>query len=534
MLKRIMGIVLIIGIMVTGLVTVSADGNPALTLETTIASQNSSGASALDMCISEKYAFVNYGDWIEVYDIQTTPKAPVYLTNIQVPTGRTDNCAYMDLYQIEVYGNYLFVECHSKDLNYISEHYIAIFDVSTIAKDQVLTVVARTQDVGNGNEKDQLVFCVNNDVLVVAQYRKPGGFYFFDVSSATINSAMESGTKLQYNKHVDTTTAGCASGELVGYVYGTCCLDGNYFYYTIGSKTRLAVCVADVSGDGFNIIGTYNISEYSTAVSTATSAKAIDVVGNHLYVATCRTAGAVLSYEENGETKTKNEKNGLYIFDVSATKSTGTAATPVAPALLSTTLPGGTINDNSRIEGMAINGDYAYLWGSGNTSSMKRMFMYDISDKTAPVLMDDTREDGLTTSPGAFHSIALKGSQVYSCAKTNGLLVHSVTGNEVTTPEILKGTVSLDYLENDNLKGQITVKNYSAEPYEGVLIIAYYEGNKLGDVKTKNVSVPAGSKAAVVTTDELAVSNGTRVKAMLWNGWTTLQPISMKEIVPVQ
>jgi len=158
--------------------------------------------------------------------------------------------------------------------------------------------------------------------------------------------------------------------------------------------------------------------------------------------------------------------------------------------------------------------------------------MYDISDKTAPVLMDDTREDGLTTSPGAFHSIALKGSQVYSCAKTNGLLVHSVTGNEVTTPEILKGTVSLDYLENDNLKGQITVTNYSAAPYEGVLLIAYYEGNKLGDVKTKNVSVPAGAKSAVVTTDELAVTNGTRVKAMLWNSWENLQPISVKEIVP--
>jgi len=431
----------------------------------------------------------------------------------------------MNLYEIEVYGNYLFVECHSKSTNFITEHYVAIFDISTIVKDQELTAVARTQDVGTANESDQLAFCVNDDVLVVAQYRRPGGFYFFDVSNAAINSAMENQTNLEYNKYVDLTTAGCNTGEIVGYIYGTCHLEGNYLYYIISSKTRLAVCVADVSGDGFSIIGTYNISEYATAVGTSTSAKAIDVVGNHLYVATCRTAGAQLS--SGG-----NEKNGLYIFDISATKSTGTAVAPVAPTLLSTTLPGGTINDNSRIEGMAINGDYAYLWGSGNTNTMKRMFMYDISDKTAPVLMDDTRENALSTSPGAFHSIALKDSMVYSCAKTNGLLVHSVSDNVVTAPEIFKGDVKLEYLEDANLKGQLTVANYSAKPYEGVLIIAYYQGDKLGDLKFKSVNVPAGTKTAVVTTEELTVANGTRAKAMLWNSWANLQPISMTEIVP--
>lgn len=564
MLKKTIGLMVIISILVTSFLGVTASAAPSLTLVKTIPSYDGQNRTAIDMCVSDKYAFVAYEysykntsnvtcyeSWVEVFDINTDPANPKYLKNISITNVNPSteevyaNDPKSRIAEIRVNGNYLLLALYDSNANASpTEKRVAFFDLDTIETDVNPVPVAKTETL-DGTVNQIFNIAVNNDRMITLApetYNSKGvltnavSLRFFDISDTTIKAAAAGDGYLRKTKTVDMTDALVGTAGTVGR-YSAGYIDGNYFYYTNNDATNLTLFVADVSDNNFKVVGKYPLSDYSAqgwdkTASTNGAAKASEIYaeGNYVYVVTSRNGS--MNHEENG-----NEKNALYVIDVTKAKS-NTGDTPEICELADDPVtPAGTVNSNTRIEGMAVNGDYLYLWFAPYLDSSTKtaaIYMYDISDPTNVEKVTNTTPYEVVTGGKneTKHDIGFKGNYVYSCAITNGLVVHKVTDSEVTETAILKGTEGIDALVDGNLKGQIVVNNYSADKYEGILILAYYNGGQLEGVKTKPVEVGAGAKAAKVTTDELTVEGATLAKAMLWNSWKGLQPISIKEIAP--
>lgn len=553
MLKKTIGLMVIISILVTSFLGVTASAAPSLTLVKTIPSYDGKNQIAIDMCVSDKYAFVAYEysykntsnvtcyeSWVEVFDIYTDPANPKYLKNISITNvNPTTEEVYANdpksrIAEIRVNGNYLLLALYDSNANESpTEKRVAFFDLNTIETVADPVPVAKTETI-DGTVSQIFNITANNDQMVTLanpSNASNASLRFFDISDAAIKAAAEGNGYLRKTGTVSMTDALAGTTGSVGR-YSAAYIDGNYIYYTNWHTTNLTLFVADISNGGFKVVGKYALSDYSngytaTSVSESTKASEIYAKGNYVYVTTNRNSG--IGFTDGG-----NEKNALYVIDVTNAKN-NTGDTPVDCTLADQVTPAGTVNSNTRIEGMAVNGDYLYLWFAPNgTNNTSAIYMYDISDPTNIQKVANTTPNEVVTSSRneTKHDIGLNGNYVYSCARTNGLLVHKVTDSEVTETAIVKGTEGIDTLVDGNLKGQITVNNYSADKYEGILILAYYNGGQLEGVKTKPVEVGAGAKAAKVTTDELTVESGTLAKAMLWNSWKGLQPISIKEIAP--
>ena len=564
MLKKTIGLMVSISILVTMLCGVTVSAAPSLTLVKTIPSYDGQNRTAIDMCVSDKYAFVAYEyqqttanangrkpytSWVEVFDIYTDPANPRYLKNISITNFDADGNIYVDepnsrISEIRVNGNYLFVAFYDVRAGYYPEvKCVQFFDLDTIETVDNPVPVAKTETI-NGVISQIFNMAVNGDRMITlapetinskGNVTDPVSLRFYDVSEEAIETAASGTGILKKTKVVNMTdalaeTAGTIGRYSVGYI------DGNYFYYTNNDNTNLTLFIANISDGGFKVVGKYALSDYSngytaTSVSEALKASEIYAEGNYVYVTTNRNSG--IGFTEGG-----NEKNALYVIDVTNAKN-NTGDAPVACALACQVIPAGTVNSNTRIEGMAVNGNYLYLWFAPYPDSSTKtaaIYMYDISDPTNVEKVTNSTPYEVVTGAAneKKHDIGFKDNYVYSCATTNGLIVHKITDSEITDTAIVKGTEGLEALVDGNLKGQITLNNYSADKYEGVLILAYYNGGQLKGVKTKPVEVQAGKKGAVVATEELAVTNGTLAKAMLWDSWKGLQPISIKEISPAQ
>ncbi len=554
MLKKTIGLMVIISILVTSFLGVTVSAAPSLTLVKTIPSYDGQNREAIDMCVSDKYAFVAYEysyknassvtcyeSWVEVFDIYTDPANPKYLKNISITNVNPStkevyaNDPMSRIAEIRVNGNYLLLAQYDSQANYSPTiKRVAFFDLDTIETVAAPEPVAMTETI-DGTASQIFNITVNNDKMVTLANNasESASLRFFDISDAAIKAAAEGDGYLRKTQTVNMGDALARTEGTVGR-YSAGYIDGDYMYYTNWGTGNLTLFVANISDGGFKVVGKYALSDYSTGFTTTAaseSAKAGEIYakGNYVYVITSRNSS--MAFTEGG-----NEKNALYVIDVTNAKN-NTADTPAACTLAYQVTPAGTVNSNTRIEGMAVNGNYLYLWfapyGTNNTSAI---YMYDISDPTNVQKAANTTPNEVATSSRneTKHDIGFKGNYVYSSARTNGLVVHKVTDSEITETAILKDSVGIDALEDGNLKGQITVNNYSADKYEGILILAYYNGGQLEGVKTKPVEVQAGAKGAKVTTDELTVEDATLAKAMLWNSWKGLQPISIKEIAPAQ
>ncbi|MBQ4518040.1 MAG: hypothetical protein II997_05600 [Clostridia bacterium] len=526
MLKRITSVMVTVFILVMCATCVTASPAPTLNLKGTTPSAVTPGTSAIGMCASSKYAFVNYKEWIEVFDIETNPYSPSYLTKIVVSY---DDAGTKPMYMgdIRIRDNYLFVAAYSKNANTVNCKYIAVYDVSSISKNENLLPVATTSksmDSATKQETAVLGTAGHEFNLIVGEEKAvalsaTSGLYWFDVSDEAIAEAKVNGTYLPRTKAVteaDALVNKRTEANVVGR-YSVGCIDGDYLYYTAYNSTKyLELFIADTSNDGFEVIGTYPIYSSETAANYYTEGLDMHVANNYIYLCS-HLPGNRNTITLDGTTP--QTANGVYILDVTDTKATGTQANPVAPNLVTLTTPSGSglTNGNSQIGGVALDGDYMYVWGTG--SKFQRIYMYDISNRQSPECIAQTGQLATTGARGdCLHSISVKDNVIYSCATTNGLVVHSLSdcvidgitikneaGNEVTN------------LEQGTLTVNMTATSYASEPKEVSILLALYNNDELEDIAISTQELPANLSTPISGSINVPAVAGYRLKVMVWD-----------------
>ena len=518
MLKKIMSVMLAIGIMLTFAASASA-AVPSMQLATTIPSQVTEGKAAIGMCANESYAFVNYGDWIEVYDIASNPVQPVYLTEIEA-SFTNDGQKLMKIDAIQLEGNYLFAACYSKSANTVDARYLAVYDISEITQDAYLTPVATTSKSQASATKEAegipglsaqaFNFGVKDGVAVTVS--ATNGMYWFDVSEEAIAEAAANDTYLPRihavahadilaNKKTDVTAVGR---------YSTIRVDGEYVYYTAWNYWDLELFSARRTDTGIDVIGTYALGDY-TSGDTTPSVSDIYVDGDYVLVPTMMRRDQKITGTNTQDT------NGLFILDVSEVKANGTPDAPVTPRLVEKLVPepSGLTISTSQMGGMKVDGNNLYIWGSG--SKWQKIFMYDITDMENPVLLTQT---GKLTTTGramdALHSIAVQNGYIYSCAYTNGLVVHRSSDLVISDVTVTKGSAVLEALEPGDLEISMVAENYTAEALTAHVILALYYQDELETIviKEQTVGTEGGELTASIS---VPAADGYRLKIMVWD-----------------
>jgi len=526
MLKRITSVMVTMVILVMCATCTVASTAPTLNLKSTTQSVVTPGTSAIGMCATDKYAFVNYKEWIEVFDIETNPYCPSYLTKLVVSYD-DEGTKPMYMGDIRIRDNYLFVAAYSKNANTVNCKYIAVYDVSSISENEILLPVATTSKsmdsatkqntaiLGTAGHEFNLIVGEEKAVALSAT----SGLYWFDVSDEAIAEAEANGTYLPRTKAVaeaDALVNKRTEANVVGR-YSVGCIDGDYLYYTAYNSTKyLELFIADASNDGFEVIGTYPIYSSETAANYYTEGLDMHVDDNYIYLCS-HLPGNRNTITLDGTTQ--QTANGVYILDVTDTKATGTQENPVAPNLVTLTTPSGSglTNGNSQIGGIALDGDYMYVWGTG--SKFQRVYMYDISNRQSPECIAQT---GQLTTTGArgdcLHSISVKDNVIYSCATTNGLVVHSLSdctidgitikneaGNEVTS------------LEQGTLTVNMTATSYVSEPKEVSVLLALYNNDELENIVISAAELPANLSTPISASITVPAVEGYRLKVMVWD-----------------
>jgi len=387
--------------------------------------------------------------------------------------------------------------------------------VATTSKSMDSTTKQNTAILGTAGHEFNLIVGEEKAVALSAT----SGLYWFDVSDEAIAEAEANGTYLPRTKAVaeaDALVNKRTEANVVGR-YSVGCIDGDYLYYTAYNSTKyLELFIADASNDGFEVIGTYPIYSSETAANYYTEGLDMHVDDNYIYLCS-HLPGNRNTITLDGTTQ--QTANGVYILDVTDTKATGTQENPVAPNLVTLTTPSGSglTNGNSQIGGIALDGDYMYVWGTG--SKFQRVYMYDISNRQSPECIAQT---GQLTTTGArgdcLHSISVKDNVIYSCATTNGLVVHSLSdctidgitikneaGNEVTS------------LEQGTLTVNMTATSYVSEPKEVSVLLALYNNDELENIVISAAELPANLSTPISASITVPAVEGCRLKVMVWD-----------------
>lgn len=537
MLKKLVRVMVITGILLMCAVSFAVSAEPHLSIKSTTPSVVTPGTSAIGMCATDKYAFVNYKEWIEVFDIETDPYNPSYLTKIVVSY---DDEGTKPMYSgdIRIRDNYLFVAAYSKNANTVNCKYIAVYDVSAISDGENLLPMATTCKSMESATKE------NNSVLGTASHEfnlvvgeekavalsALSGLYWFDVSDEAIAEAEANGTYLPRTKAVaeaDALANKITEANLVGR-YSVGCIDGDYLYYTAWNSTKyLELFIADASNDDFKVIGTYPIYSSETAANYYTEGLDMYVENNYIYLCSHLPGNRNTIYLDGTNLQTAN---GVYILDVTNTKATGTQEAPVAPSLVTLTTPPGSglTNGNSQIGGVALDGDYMYIWGTG--SKFQRIYMYDISNRQSPVYMAQTAQLTTTGSRGdSLHSISAKGDVIYSCATTNGLVVHALTDCTIDGITVKKDGEEINALEQGLLSVEMTATSYAREQKGVSIILALYYNDELENIVVSSETIGAYEKEKLLTASiNVPSADGYRLKAMVWD---SIDGMNIKSVV---
>jgi len=526
MLKRITSVMVTMVILVMCATCTVASTAPTLNLKSTTQSVVTPGTSAIGMCATDKYAFVNYKEWIEVFDIETNPYCPSYLTKLVVSYD-DEGTKPMYMGDIRIRDNYLFVAAYSKNANTVNCKYIAVYDVSSISENEILLPVATTSKsmdsatkqntaiLGTAGHEFNLIVGEEKAVALSAT----SGLYWFDVSDEAIAEAEANGTYLPRTKAVaeaDALVNKRTEANVVGR-YSVGCIDGDYLYYTAYNSTKyLELFIADTSNDGFEVIGTYPIYSSETAANYYTEGLDMHVEDNYIYMCS-HLPGNRNTITLDGTTP--QTANGVYILDVTDTKSTGTQENPVAPSLVTLTTPSGSglTNGNSQIGGIALDGDYMYVWGTG--TKFQRIYMYDISNRQSPECIAQTGQLATTGARGdCLHSISVKDNVIYSCATTNGLVVHSLsdcTIDGITIKNEAGDEVSS--LEQGTLTVNMTATSYVSEPKEVSILLALYNNDELENLVISEQELPANLSTPISASITVPAVAGCRLKVMVWD-----------------
>ena len=285
-------------------------------------------------------------------------------------------------------------------------------------------------------------------------------------------------------------------------------IDGNYLYFT----TSGAFHVADVSDPANpSVIGSYTAITY-TSSGTATNHTTSDISakGDYVFVATGTGNSSAAS------------TNGIYVFDVSAAKASGTKANPVAPVLLQVKSVASTLTTYRRISNVTVNGDFLYVMEQDNAL----IRMYDVSDPTHLTVISSKA----TSSANGYgpKDVFLKGDKIYFCDNQAGFAVYKVTQSETGDITITKNGVLLENLQSGDLTASMDVVNYSADTLNVHIIMALYDDGELENIHVVPKTLFPGKSSTLTSVMNIPSSQGYRLKTMLWDNTEDMNLLSVK------
>ena len=503
MFKKLISMCMIIGILVMCLVPMSVSAALNVNLESVRPSQVAN-ASATGLAMSDDYVFVNYGTWIEVFDI-TESTAPQYLTKIVLNDSSSQAMTARNIY---VKGDYLIAGFCKGNTKKIAIYDIEASEVLAPAVTGVVTAkegAAYTFDLAIGGNY-AYAFARSHSI---SQY---------DISNEGIAAAISAGVLTPtYTFDRQTSLGKLTEKTNVPDIYNktTAYSEGGYLYYTVGGMQCLYFCVARISNAGeFSLIGYYPLSDYTTVNNnSAPSISDICVNGDYVYVTTNSSTNMTIN-------NTK-ETNGLYIFNTADAKASGTHAEPVMFTVVDKIVPGGTSNQASTLQGMRASGNYLYVWGTG--SAIKKLLVYDISNPAAPTLLtswDTSSYVGFQNAISNLHPIWVNGNVIYSASYINGLLVHSVPDIAAEAFVLTQDGETLTNLQEGVVNAELTVNNYLGEEQTANVILALYNNGELEDVVVSEQTISANAPTEIDVSIEVPSLEGYRLKAMLWDDLT--------------
>lgn len=508
MLKKLINMFMFVGILMMCLMPMSVSATLSINLESLIPSQTPN-TTATGLALSDNYVFVNYDSWIEVFDIAEA-KNPQYLTKIVLNDSSSQP---MSARQIYVKGDYLIASfCKSTTKK------IAIYDISEINANDALTPVV-TGDVTVAVASHTFDLAIGGDYAYA--FARFTSISQYDISEEGIEAAISAGTlspnyvfdsNVSLGKLVEQTNVPAIYNATTGYS------EDEYLYYTVGSLKCAYFCIARISNEGmFSLIGYYPLFDYPETVNVDSMPRISDIYvrDNYVYV----TSSASRDVTINGT----KETNGLYIFNTTEAKTSGTHENPVELALVNKIVPGGTTNSASTLQGMRASGNYLYVWGAG--SSIKKLLMYDISDPEEPTLLtswDTSSYDGFQNATSTAHPIQVDGNVIYSVSYKNGLLVHSIPDYVANEFVLTQGGEILPDLQEGTVNAELTVTNYIGGETTANVVLALYHDGELEDVVVSPETILATQPTEIDAQIEVPSLEGYRLKAMLWDNLTNM------------
>lgn len=553
MFKKLIGIFLVTFLLLGSAMPMAmAAEKPTFTMEQNVAPNSAAGGVAKEMCMNDSYIFVSYGTYVEVYsyDKNAPEVAPVYQTQISYGNGQDSagNKIPMLAYSMETVEyrekSYLlvgFVDTASTKGSYPR---LNIYDVTSITSGATLEyraqICMKAHTVGcEVSVKDGVVYLVEwqegtSTDAYVWTFSLDRAFQSYDSYSSQSQAVDHA------NKIVDSKQA------KVGTLLTSACVDGNYIY--LAKRNGLIVLeVIRTTTTSTNADGTTETSittafnrkgqTYWDADTTQYYSSTIAAQGDYVYVSYAKSTVGV---------------GGVQVWDVSATKASTTHAAEGTYAFTDEGLTPSVLIDNIympsqgakvAVNGIMVNGDYLYV----SYPELHLIGVYDISDmatfdwenpnnnyvfgcnlKTRGYHDDSTTA---TYANGGFHKMILADDVLYFTDAKLGFKTARVSPkHQVGELTVSDGTETVTTLADGTLAGKITITNTSSVPYSGVMILAYYKGDTLQAVETKEVMVPAGQMDYELTSDAITVSGaagGDSVKAMLWFDTTsTLKPLT--------
>lgn len=163
-------------------------------------------------------------------------------------------------------------------------------------------------------------------------------------------------------------------------------------------------------------------------------------------------------------------------------------------------------------------------WNEIDSKVIKEVRIYDSEGKIV-----DTQNGGV-----GFTFIDNSESKDYVIKVLTHLNGYSVSRKETKGVAVKKtlgekaeiGSISLERGADNKVSASVSVKNNALDDFNACLILAVYSGTKLEGIWTDPTTVVKGAAAKTLGISDVTVDSGKTVKAMLWRGLASLEPLT--------
>lgn len=163
-------------------------------------------------------------------------------------------------------------------------------------------------------------------------------------------------------------------------------------------------------------------------------------------------------------------------------------------------------------------------WNEIDSKVIKEVRIYDSEGKLV-----DTQSGGVgftfiddsESKDYVIKVLTYLNSNNVSKKETKGVAVKRTSGEKA---EI--GSISLERGADNKVSASVSVKNNALDNFDACLILAVYSGTKLEGIWTDTATVVKGAAAKTLGISDVTVDSGKTVKAMLWRGLASLEPLT--------